>query len=512
MGEKSQDAALLQYTISLHPFHNQRATKGVHTRSTLTESPRTGSPPSVPASILLPPPFLPTPHLLSRSQIVLLHDVYHFSLSERESQHLCHADDCVRYVGIDHLWLLLLHHRHNAESYVKTVRRQLSKSLKCHTETSFTGYMGLQLATNATQLSGAINALYQVGALFGTLSSGYTSDRFGRRKAIFLACIMVIIGGGLQAGSVHVAMFMAARFITGIGIGNLVTLIPTWQAELSNPHSRGLLVGLHGTFILVGYSSASWIGFGFSYVTNSHVQWRIPLLFQVIPPLILASGIFFVPESPRWLLQQGREAEALAVCKKIRRDSSAPDDGYAIAEFSSSESSLYFRDTLPCGYIGEVNTHSALVKAQYQYDLTMPSSWASIFSVRSYRRRALIGFSCLFLAQCTGTQVINNYGPTIYAFLGFNAKGQQLLAAGWITAGIPANFISALLMDKTGRVRMMQFGFLATGIALLGTTTSVAVGTSTGNTAALKAAVFFIYLHIATCVILHPSGRKSCWY
>ncbi|PWN92433.1 general substrate transporter [Acaromyces ingoldii] len=340
-------------------------------------------------------------------------------------------------------------------------------------QTSFTGYMGLQRATNATQLSGAINALYQVGALFGTLSSGYTSDRFGRRKAIFLACIMVIIGGGLQAGSVHVAMFMAARFITGIGIGNLVTLIPTWQAELSNPHSRGLLVGLHGTFILVGYSSASWIGFGFSYVTNSHVQWRIPLLFQVIPPLILASGIFFVPESPRWLLQQGREAEALAVCKKIRRDSSAPDDGYAIAEFSS-------------------------MKAQYQYDLTMPSSWASIFSVRSYRRRAFIGFSCLFLAQCTGTQVINNYGPTIYASLGFNAKEQQLLAAGWITAGIPANFISALLMDKTGRVRMMQFGFLATGIALLGTTTSVAVGTSTGNTAALKAAVFFIYLHIAT--------------
>ena len=79
--------------------------------------------------------------------------------------------------------------------------------------------MGLDTAPNTAQLQGAINALFQVGALFGCLSSGETSDYFGRRIAIFVSSVFVIVGGALQCGSVHVAMFMVARLVTGVGIG-----------------------------------------------------------------------------------------------------------------------------------------------------------------------------------------------------------------------------------------------------------------------------------------------------
>lgn len=97
----------------------------------------------------------------------------------------------------------------------------------------------------------------------------------------------------------------------------LVTLIPLYQSEISPPHTRGLLVGMHGkthyassfygifakllgTFIGLGYALASWIGVGFYFVHNGAAQWRVPLALQCLPALFLAIGIKFMPESPRW--------------------------------------------------------------------------------------------------------------------------------------------------------------------------------------------------------------------
>lgn len=84
---------------------------------------------------------------------------------------------------------------------------------------SFITAMKLDVYTNAVQLIGAINGLYQAGGLLGTVYVGLTGDRLGRRWAIFSASVITVVGGALQAGSVHVGMFMAARFITGLGIG-----------------------------------------------------------------------------------------------------------------------------------------------------------------------------------------------------------------------------------------------------------------------------------------------------
>lgn len=79
--------------------------------------------------------------------------------------------------------------------------------------------MGFDKASNRTQLEGAINGMFQAGGLIGSLSCCEAADRLGRRRAIFLASCLSVIGGALQAGSVHVAMFILARFLTGMGIG-----------------------------------------------------------------------------------------------------------------------------------------------------------------------------------------------------------------------------------------------------------------------------------------------------
>jgi MFS family permease len=79
--------------------------------------------------------------------------------------------------------------------------------------------MHLDILSNRTQLIGAINGLFQAGGLIGTFTSSNLADRLGRKKAILIACPFFILGGALQAGSVALAMYIVARFITSFGIG-----------------------------------------------------------------------------------------------------------------------------------------------------------------------------------------------------------------------------------------------------------------------------------------------------
>ncbi|RVX70435.1 hypothetical protein B0A52_05934 [Exophiala mesophila] len=336
---------------------------------------------------------------------------------------------------------------------------------------SFITEMKLDVYDNAVQLIGAINGLYQAGGLLGTIYVGLTGDRLGRRWAIFSASAITVVGGALQAGSVHVGMFMAARFITGLGIGALVTLVPLWQSEVAPPRTRGFLVGLHGVFILVGYSTASWVGVGFFFVDAGGAQFRPPLALQVVPPFLLACAILWMPESPRWLMERDRGEECLAILRKIHADSSDPNGEFAQREY-------------------------AQISKQITYEKSLPSSWGSIFTIPSYRKRFIVGFGCMFFAQCTGTQVINNYGPLLYSNLGFSTADSLIIQAGWITWGIIGNFINAVLLDKVGRKWLMTGGMIGCAIALLLEIIMLALYQDTDNHGGNSAAVFFLFLHI----------------
>lgn len=79
--------------------------------------------------------------------------------------------------------------------------------------------MGLDTASNATQLVGAVNGVYIDGGLIGALLSSQTSDRLGRQKSVSLSSAVAVLGGALQTGSVHIAMFIVARLLARVGIG-----------------------------------------------------------------------------------------------------------------------------------------------------------------------------------------------------------------------------------------------------------------------------------------------------
>jgi hypothetical protein len=132
---------------------------------------------------------------------------------------------------------------------------------------------------------------------------------------------------------------------------------------------------------------------------------------------------------------------------KIHADKSDPDGTFAHEEFRQ-------------------------IEAQLNYERTLDSTWRSFLVVPSHRKRALIGFACMFFAQCTGTQVINSmsppamievdahkmpdYGPLLYSKLGFSTADSLIVQAGWITWGVIGNFINALLLDRVGRKWLMS--------------------------------------------------------
>ncbi|OKL56107.1 hypothetical protein UA08_08684 [Talaromyces atroroseus] len=344
---------------------------------------------------------------------------------------------------------------------------------------SFTTYFGLATSSNAHGLEGAMNGLFQAGGLFGTLSFGYVADKFGRRTALFTSSVICVIGGALQAGSVDIAMFIVARFITGFGVGGNVFLVPLWQSEIAPPHARGLLVGLHGIFILVGYNIATWLGVGFFYVNAGGAQWRPPLAIQCLPPLILALGVPFIPESPRWLIDHQKEERARLILTKLHESKrTEQQESFADQEFYQ-------------------------IKTQLEYERTQDSSCKAIFTTDHYRKRAIIGFYLLFAGQLTGTTVINNYGPTLYASLGYGAADQLILSGGWLVLGLVANVANAILLDRVGRRWLMVSGMIGCLISLIGEIIMLALFQCSDNKSGKIAGVFFLYLHLAfygTCI------------
>ena len=316
-----------------------------------------------------------------------------------------------------------------------------------------------------------MNGLFQVGGLLGVLASIWIADKYGRRMALFVNAITVVIGGALQAGSVSMAMFIVFRFVAGWGTGALVALTPLYQSEISPPKIRGLLVGSHGVLLCVGYTIASWVGVGFYFVNAGGAQWRIPLAIQCVFPLALAIGVLFLPESPRWLIDHDRIEDAWKALNSAHAESTHDDTAAAI-EFEK-------------------------LRQQIKMEEGEPTSFKDLWAHKSLRKRCIIGFFTMFAGQGTATIVINNYGPLLYKSLGFGTVMILVLQGAWISVCPFGNVFNSLVVDKTGRIRLMAFGLSGTVLALVGECITVSIFTKTGDKGVAAGAVFFLFLHIA---------------
>jgi len=267
-------------------------------------------------------------------------------------------------------------------------------------------------------------------ALIGAIVQCFLSDRFGRKWSNAVAGICLVIGNALQAGSVDVAMFLVARFITGFGCGMLLSNTPVYLSEISPAHSRGLLVGLMGNTLTFGYVVSSLAALGFNYVTSAY-QWRLNFIVALGFALMLLGSLLVLPESPRWLVAHGRGAEAGKILKSIHKTADDPEGHVAAAELIQ-------------------------ITAQVELDRTLPSSWGYIlFRDPAMRKRTICTLLVWSAAQSTSITVLANLTPRLFGALGYSPVLQLGLGAAWTVAlcsgCLPANY----LIDRVGRVKLL---------------------------------------------------------
>jgi MFS family permease len=150
------------------------------------------------------------------------------------------------------------------------------------------------------------------GSFFGALISGYLTDKLGRRRAIQIGCAIWMIGSIISCAAQNIGMLIAGRFINGVAVGICSAQVPVYVSELAPPSKRGRVVGSQQWAITWGILIMFYISYGCSFM-DGEKAFRVPWGLQMLPAVILAIGLVFLPESPRWLARHDRWEETQAV-------------------------------------------------------------------------------------------------------------------------------------------------------------------------------------------------------
>ncbi|KAK4038638.1 general substrate transporter [Parachaetomium inaequale] len=165
-----------------------------------------------------------------------------------------------------------------------------------------------------------IGSLLTLGAFLSSIFAGAFAHFFGRKPALWLACLLTALGAAIQIGTTNWGVVYLGRLVLGIGNGFLVTFSNIYCAEAAPAHLRAVLVALFSEWVTIG----SIVGAAVTNVTSKSLDkssYQIPLGIQFIVPAVLAVGLFFVPESPRYLVNKGKLGEGRKALEVLRSDS-----------------------------------------------------------------------------------------------------------------------------------------------------------------------------------------------
>lgn len=285
-----------------------------------------------------------------------------------------------------------------------------------------------------------------IGSIAGVAVAGLLSDWMGRKKTMVLSAVlfsMSAIGCCICNGFTDLVIY---RIIGGIGIGIVSIVCPIYISEISPAKIRGTMVSLYQLAVTMGLLLAylvNWIilknssfslSSGFLNWIFVEQMWRGMLGSETIVALLFFVIIFFIPESPRWLLVKGRSNEALNVFRRLKAD-----DAGAAEEFSITSASI-----------------SSEVK----------SEWA-LLKNRGMVKAVLAGCAIAILGQFMGVNAVLYYGPDIFADAGLAAEDSSFSTMLVGLVNMATTVLAVFVIDRVGRKRLIYFGVSAMIVCLL---------------------------------------------
>jgi len=249
---------------------------------------------------------------------------------------------------------------------------------------------------------GLFGAIQNIGALCATPIAPYVADIFGRKKCIWVGAVIICIGVALQTASQGFGMFIGSRALIGFGTTFAQSASPLLISEVAYPSHRAGLTSFFNTLWFSGSIVAAWATFG-SFRISSTWSWRIPSLLQGIPSLVQVFLIWLLPESPRWLVYQGRDEEAIAILAKYHANGDRNDP---LIEFEYQEIKEAIR-------LEEENKRSV--------------SFLTLFSSLPNLRRMRIIIGIGLFSQWSGNGLISYYLNLVLTAVNITVDWQQTL-------------------------------------------------------------------------------------
>ncbi|KAK1414466.1 hypothetical protein QVD17_30210 [Tagetes erecta] len=296
-------------------------------------------------------------------------------------------------------------------------------------------YIKRDLLCNDGQIEILVGIL-NLYSLIGSALAGRTSDWIGRRYTIVLAGAIFFIGAILMGFATNYAFLMVGRFVAGIGVGYALMIAPVYTAEVSPASARGFLTSFPEVFInagiLLGYVS----NYAFSRLPL-HLGWRFMLGIGGVPSVFLALGVLGMPESPRWLVMQGRLGDAKVVLDKTSD--------------SLEESKFRLADIKKAAGIPE-DCDDDIVKVSNQSHGEGIWKELLIHPTPTVRHILMAAVGIHFFQQATGIDAVVLYSPRIFEKAGIVKDTPQLLAT--IAVGFVKTMfilVATFLLDKVGR-------------------------------------------------------------
>jgi major inositol transporter-like SP family MFS transporter len=284
---------------------------------------------------------------------------------------------------------------------------------------------------------GTIVSALLFGAALGSLLGGRIADRRGRRRLILWLAVVFFIGALGCAFAPSIEVMIAARFVLGIAVGGASVTVPLYLAEISPAARRGALVTRNELMIVSGQLAAFTVNAVIgSLLPDNDGAWRWMLVIASIPAVLLYFGMLIMPESPRWLILQGRFAEGRKTLLRVRTSDEAE------AEFADIQA----HDDRPENR-----------EAPKLSDLAVP--WL--------RRVCCIGLGIAMVQQLTGVNSIMYYGVQILQQSGFSSQGALVGQIGNGIVSVLATFVGIWLLGRIGRRPMLISGLIGTTTALL---------------------------------------------